>query len=62
VEPVKARRPGRVLVVVAALMLGIGSCQLPQPRLPKLLVGAAGGGGATTTSHRVPIPGRSGPG
>jgi hypothetical protein len=48
--------------MVAALVLGIGSCQLPQPHLPKLLVGAGAGGGATTAVHRVPMQARSGPG
>jgi hypothetical protein len=62
VEAAIVRRPGRVLLVVAALMLGIGSCQLPQPHLPKLLVGAAAGGGPTTTVLRVPVHARSGPG
>ena len=55
-------RRGRVLVAVAALVLGIGSCQLPQPHLPKLLVVAGAGGGATTAVHRVPMQARSGPG
>jgi len=57
-----ARRPGRVLLSVAAVVLGIGSCQLPQPHLPKLLVGAVAGGGATTVVHRSPMDARSGPG
>ena len=39
-------RRGRVLVAVAALVLGIGSCQLPQPHLPKLSVAFAGGASA----------------
>ena len=55
-------RRGRVLVAVAAIVLGIGSCQLPQPHLPKLLVGAGAGGGAPTAVHRVPMQARSGPG
>jgi hypothetical protein len=41
------RRPRRVLVAVAALVLAIGSCQLPQPQLPKLVAGAVGGGSST---------------
>ncbi len=42
-ESVTRRRPTGVLLMVAALVLGIGSCQLPQPHLPKLLVGAVAG-------------------
>jgi hypothetical protein len=54
-------RRGRVLVAVAALVLGIGSCQLPQPHLPKLVAGAAGGS-TSTAVYRVPMQARSGPG
>jgi len=61
-KPVTPRRPVGLLVMVAALVLGIGSCQLPQPHLPKLLVGAGAGGGATMAVHRVPMQARSGPG
>jgi|NGEPerStandDraft_6_1074524.scaffolds.fasta_scaffold32142_1 hypothetical protein len=46
-------RRGRVLVAVAALVLGIGSCQLPQPHLPKLVAGAAGGS-TSTADHGGP--------
>jgi hypothetical protein len=42
-----------VLVAVAALVLGIGSCQLPQPHLPKLVAGATGGS-TSTADHGGP--------
>ena len=35
-------RSGRVILAVGALVLGIGSCQLPQPHLPTLRVAAVG--------------------
>jgi hypothetical protein len=37
-----ARRPGRLVLAIAALALGIGSCQLPQPRMPDIPVGGIG--------------------
>jgi len=43
-------RPGRAMIAAAALVLGIGSCQLPQPHLPTLRV-AAVGSGASTLAH-----------
>lgn len=46
-----APRPGHVILAVAALVLGIGSCQLPQPPLPKLSVGAVGRVDAVTAAR-----------
>jgi hypothetical protein len=45
------RRPGRAMLAAAALVLGIGSCQLPQPRPPKLPTGAVGGGRAVAAAR-----------
>ena len=36
----RAPRPSRLALLGAALVLGIGSCQLPKPPLPKLQAGA----------------------
>ncbi len=38
------------MIAIAALVLGIGSCQLPQPHLPTLQV-AAVGASASTLAH-----------
>ena len=35
-----ARRRGRLALLGAALVLGLGSCQLPKPPLPQLQAGA----------------------
>lgn len=45
-----AGRPGRAMLAVTALVLGIGSCQLPQPPLPKLTVDANGGLGVVAAA------------
>jgi hypothetical protein len=39
-RPRAARRRGRLALLGAALVLGIGSCQLPKPVLPKLQTAA----------------------
>jgi hypothetical protein len=43
-------RSGRAMIAIAALVLGIGSCQLLQPHLPTLQM-AAVGASASTLAH-----------
>ena len=54
-----ARRWRRVMLLVAALVLGIGSCQLPQPRVPKLPVGSVAGAVAATRALTIARDGPS---
>ena len=54
------RKAGRLALAIGALVLGIGSCQLPQPQLPKLSVGAAEAGRpAGAMTGLAPAPGRA---
>jgi len=52
--PTLAPAARRVMLAVAALVLGIGSCQLPQPHLPKLPVGGVADVGAARASTLTP--------
>ena len=61
--PARVRTPrtaARLALAMGALVLGIGSCQLPQPHLPKLSVDAAEEGRpAGPVTRLAPAPGRA---
>jgi hypothetical protein len=52
-----AHGSGRVLLASAALVLGIGSCQLPQPHVPTLWVGGLDGLGTAVAAPASTLAG-----